>query len=159
MRSLFTVAVFALVGSLAFARLPEFEPTEEQISDHRDAIFKIARDFIVETFNVIPIEEGQFNPVRFNSTGVWGDFHSRIKELGDDRYEVQGWLLGKGYEGQATVWSVVLTHPLEDPDAWMYRRIDDVAINEPEITSWRFGGYRSVPYEAEYSDGFLNGDS
>ena len=93
--------------------------------------------------------------MRFNSTGVWGDFRCRIKELGDHRYEVQGWVSAEGYEEEEIVWSVVLTYALLDPEGWRYRRLDEDFENKPEITSWRFGTYRSVPYEAEYSRDFL----
>ncbi len=141
--------------ALGFARPPSFVPTEEQISAHRAEVFRYARDFIVETFRVNPLEEGQFNPVRFNSTGVWGDFRCRLKELGNDRFEVRGWVLAQGYEGSEAVWSVVLRYQLLDPEGWKYRRLDDDFENKPEITSWRFGPYRSVPYEAEYSADFL----
>ncbi len=155
MRFLATVAI--LGGTCLFGKggTYEFTPTEEQISAHRAEVFRIARDFVVETFNVIVIEEGKFNPVRFNSTGVWGDFQCRIKDLGDSRYEVQGWVLADGYEGSQTRWSVVLRYEIQDPDAWQYRRVDDESTHEPEITSWRYGRYKSVPYEAEYSEDFL----
>ena len=144
-----------MICSFGLARPPAFSPTEEQISEHRAEVFSIARDYIVKTFKVQPVEEGQFNPVRFNSTGVWGDFRCRLKELGNDRFEVRGWVRSVGYQGAEVVWSVVLRYALVDPDGWKYRRLDVAFANEPDITSWRFGPYRSVPYEAEYSSDFL----
>ena len=155
MRLLCIIAIVTVFQGLAWARIPKFEPTEKQISEHKSEVFKIARDYIVGTFNLDPIAEGRFNAVRFNSTGVWGDFRCRIKELGEYRYEVQGWVSFAGYEEEEIVWSVVMTYALVDPDAWKYRRLDASFNNSPKITSWRFGIYRSVPYEAEYSDDFL----
>lgn len=161
MRFLPLVVIVFVFCSASLARTPKFEPNEEQTSQHRGEVYKIARDYIVNTFNVVSIKEGQFNPVRFNSTGVWGDFRSRIKELGHDRFEVRGWILADGYEGSEIVWSVVLRYNLIDPDGWKYRRLDETFVNEPEITSWHFGKFRSVPYDAEYADDFLaeNGDN
>ena len=155
MRLLCIIAIVTVFQGPAWARIPKFEPTEKQISEHKSEVFKIARDYIVGTFNLDPIAEGRFNAVRFNSTGVWGDFRCRIKELGEHRYEVQGWISSAGYEEEEIVWSVVMTYALVDPDAWKYRRLDASFNNSPKITSWRFGVYRSVPYEAEYSDDFL----
>ncbi|HCR29990.1 MAG TPA: hypothetical protein DIV79_08245 [Opitutae bacterium] len=155
MRSLCLLAIISVFHGLVYARTPKFEPTEKQISEHKSEVFWIARNYIVKTFNLDPVEEGRFNAVRFNSTGVWGDFRCRIKELGDHRYEVRGWISADGYEGQEIVWSVVLTYALLDPGGWKYRRLDESFDNDPKITSWRFGHYRSVPYEAEYSDDFL----
>lgn len=145
-----------MLQSLSFARPPVFVPSEELVSEHRAEVFRIARDYVVDTFSVQPIEEGQFNPVRFNSTGVWGDFRCRLKELGDDRFEVRGWLLAEGYGESEVVWSVVLSYELVDPEGWKYRRLDEDFDNQPEVTSWRFGPYWSVPYEAEYSSDFLS---
>lgn len=156
MRFFKSVAIYLMICSFGFARPPAFSPTEEQISEHRAEVFRIARDYIAKTFRVQPVEEGQFNPVRFNSTGVWGDFRCRLKELGNDRFEVRGWVRAVGYEDLEVVWSVVLRYALVDPDGWKYRRLDVAFANEPEITSWRFGLYRSVPYEAEYSSDFLS---
>jgi len=156
MRLCTILAIFLALQALGLGRLPAFVPSEKLISEHRAEVFRIARDYIIETFSVKPTEEGQFNPVRFNSTGVWGDFRCRLKELGNDRFEVRGWVLGQGYEGSETVWSVVLRYKLVDPEGWKYRRLDEDFKNEPEITSWRFGPYRSVPYEAKYSNDFLS---
>lgn len=155
MRWLCLFAISSVLCGSVEGRTPKFEPTEKQVAEHKNAVFKIARDYIVTTFNLNPIEEGRFNAVRFNSTGVWGDFRCRIKELGDDRFEVQGWIMPEGYEEEEIVWSVVLTHALLDPEGWRYRRMDEAFENKPLISSWRFGTYRSVPYEAEYSDDFL----
>lgn len=156
MRLLKSAAIFLMICSIGAARPPAFSPTEEQVSEHRAEVFRIARDYILETFSVNLIEEGQFNPVRFNSTGVWGDFRCRLKELGNDRFEVRGWVRAVGYDVPEVVWSVVLRYKLVDPDGWKYRRLDVPFVNEPEVTSWRFGPYRSVPYEAEYSSDFLS---
>ena len=38
----------------------------------------------------------------------------------------------------------------------MYRRLDEEYENKPEVTSWRFGPYRSVPYEVQYSADLLS---
>lgn len=156
MRILAIVALFLSICPAGVSRAPEFLPTEEQVSAHRAEVFQVARDYIVNTFGLNPIDEGKFNPVRFNSTGVWGDFRCRIKELGQDRFEVRGWIRSEGYDGPEVKWTVVVHYKLVDPDAWMYRRIDEDMSNEPKITSWHFGPYRSVPYEAEYSDDFLS---
>ena len=58
--------------------------------------------------------------------------------------------VGAGCEEEDIVWTVVMTYVLVDPDAWKYRRLDASCNNSPKITSWRFGTYQSVPYEAEY---------
>ena len=150
------IGIFLVFQALGYGRPPIFVPSEELISEHRAEVFRIARNYIIETFRVKPIEEGQFNQVRFNSTGVWGDFRCRLKELGDDRFEIRGWVLAHGYEGSEAVWSVVLRYELVDPEGWMYRRLDEEYENKPEVTSWRFGPYRSVPYEAQYSADFLS---
>jgi len=156
MRILTTVALLLAFCSVGAGRPPQFVPTEEQVSAHRAEVFQVARDYIVSTFGLNPIDEGQFNPVRFNSTGVWGDFRCRIKELGQDRFEVRGWIRAEGYDDSEEKWTVVVHYELVDPDAWKYRRIDEDLSNEPKITSWHFGPYRSVPYEADYSDDFLS---
>ncbi len=132
-----------------------FTPEEQQLSNHRAEVYKIARDYIVETFHLVSIMESHFNPVRFNSNGVWGDFRSRIKELGDNRFEVMGWIQPLGSDEEQLIWSVVVRYELEDPEGWRYRRIDEEYRNEPEITSWRFGDYRSVPYEADFSKDYF----
>lgn len=155
MRIVLTVVGLLTLGSFAVARKPAFTPSEEQVSSHRAEAYQVARDYIVESFNLVPLEESRFNPVRFNSTGVWGDFETRVKDLGDHRFEVRGWILSKGYDGDRLLWSVVLRYELVDPNGWKYRRIDEVFTNEAEISSWRFGFYRSVPYNADYAEGFL----
>lgn len=155
MRIVLTVACLLALGSFAVARIPAFTPTEGQISSHRATVFKVARDYIVESFNLVPIEESRFNPVRFNSIGVWGDFETRVKDLGNHRFEVRGWIMSAGHADEPLNWSVVLHYVLVDPDGWKYRRVDEVFTNEPEISSWRYGDYHSVPYEAEYSEGYV----
>lgn len=150
------IGIFLAFQALGYGRPPIFVPSEELILEHRAEVFRIARDYIIETFRVKPIEEGQLNQVRFNSTGLWGDFRCRLKELGDDRFEIRGCVLAHGYEGSEAVWSVVLRYELVDPEGWMYRRLDEEYENKPEVTSWRFGPYRSVPYEAPYSADFLS---
>ena len=150
------IGIFLVFQALGHGRPPIFVPSEELISEHRAEVFRIARDYIIETFRVKPFEEGPVKPVRLNSTGVWGDFRCRLKELGNDRFEIRGWVLAQGYEGSEAVWSVVLRYELVDPEGWKYRRLDEEYENKPEITSWRFGPYRSVPYEAKYSDDFLS---
>ncbi len=152
MRSVLAIACILTTGLLSEARKPAFAPNEEQISEHRAEVFHIARDYIVKSLNLDPLEESRFNPVRFNSYGVWGDFRTRVKELGNDRFEVQGWILPAGLEDGEVTWSVVLHYELADPDAWKYLRIDDVRENKAEISAWRFGAYRSIPYEANYSE-------
>jgi hypothetical protein len=152
MRCFFTVTLALLFLPIVQARKPIFTPVEEQISNHRSEVFQIARDYIVDTFNLIPIDESRFNPVRFNFTGVWGDFHARVRELGNDRFEVKGWIRAEGQEKEQIVWSVVVHYELADPEAWRYLRIGETNRNEPEITSWSFGSYRSVPYDAKYSE-------
>jgi len=128
-----------------------FEPSEEMVSEHMAEVFSLGRDYIVKTFNLDVDEEGFFNPVRFNSMGVWGDFQVRLKELGDDRFEVQGWVLHNGSEGTPVFWSVVVKYKLEDPEAWRYRRLDREYPNDPDFLGWKFGVYSSSPYNAEYS--------
>ena len=151
MRILLTVVCLLAAGSFCEARKPVFQPTEKQISEHRAEVYRIARDYIVKSLNLDPLEESRFNPVRFNSYGVWGDFQTRVKELGDHRFEVQGWIIPRGLEEGEVEWSVVLRYELVDPQGWRYRRVDDRIEVEPDITGWKFGSYRSVPYEASYS--------
>jgi len=128
-----------------------FEPEEELLSKHREEVYQLARSYIIGTFNIEVLEEGAFNPVRFNSMGVWGDFEVRLKELGGDRYEVRGWLSSTGNGGAKMSWSVVVRYRLEDPDAWRYRRLDRVYSNEPEYLGWSLDQYRSSQYSAEYT--------
>src|SRR5690606_29943942 len=132
-----------------------FEPTEEQVARHRAAVYGHARDYIVETFNLLVLDEGKFNPVRFNSQGVWGTFDARLKELGGDRYEVRGWMDADGHETARVSWSVIVRLPLPDPEAWRYTRIDEAVDDGPEYLGWKFGAYRSLGYSAEYSPDFL----
>lgn len=151
MRIFLSVLCLLALGPFAVAKKPDFTPTEGQISDHRAKVFLVARNYIVETFNLVPVEECQFNPVRFNSTGVWGDFETRIKDLGEHRFEVKGWINPKGHNNEQIAWSVVVRYELVDPEGWMYRRVDEVFTNEAEVSSWGFNKFWSVPYEAEYS--------
>lgn len=132
-----------------------FEPNEVEISLHRKEVYLLARDYVVETFNLEVEDEGNFNPVRFNSNGVWGNFEARIKELGGDRYEVQGWVRAKGHHRARIRWAVHLRYALPDPEAWRYRKIGDTAADEPEFLGWTFGDYRSIGYEANYEPDFL----
>ena len=155
MRIFLSVLCLLALGPFSVAKNPDFAPTEGQISDHRAKVFQVARDYIVETFNLIPIEECRFNPVRFNSTGVWGDFQTRIKDLGDHRFEVLGWINPEGHNNEPIEWSVVVKYELVDPEGWMYRRVDEVFSNEAEVTSWKFNKFWSVPYEADYTAGLL----
>ena len=151
MRIAFTVLGLLALASSLEARKPVFAPTEGEIAAHRAEVFKIARDYIVESFNLEPVEEGSFNPVRFNSFGVWGDFKTRIKDLGDDRFEVEGWMVPVGLGPKPVEWSVVVRYKLVDPEGWRYRRVDEAFKNEPQVTSWRFYKYRSVPYDARHA--------
>jgi hypothetical protein len=155
MRVVLTVVCLFALGPFTVARKPAFTPTEGQFSEHRAEVYRIAREYVVESFNLVPIEESQFNPVRFNSSGVWGDFETRVKDLGDHRFEVRGWMVPEGHEGARKIWSVVVRYELFDPEGWMYRRIDEPFSNDPEISSWRFGDFRSAPYEAEYVENFV----
>lgn len=155
MSRILVMALILILGSLGQAKESSYAPTEKEISMHRREVYQIARDYIVDTFHLVAIEESHFNPVRFNSTGVWGDFHARVKELGDDRFEIRGWIYPVGHDPERIIWSVVLSYKLQDPEAWRYRRIDeDAPSNEPNVSSWRFGIAQSVPYEAEYSKSF-----
>lgn len=152
------LAVLICLIASAFAKadnMPVYNPSEEELSDHRLLVYNYARDYIIKTFNLSIIEESEFNPVRFNSIGVWGDFEARLKELGADRFEVQGWVIAEGHYGKRVVWYVVVELPIEHPEAWKYRWVNREYKNEPKFTSWKFGPYWSVPYEAEYSEDFL----
>lgn len=148
----FAIAALAF-ASACFGR--DFEPSQEQISRHREAVYAYARGYILETFNVQVLDEGKFNPVRFNSQGVWGTFDARLKELGGDRFEVRGWVNAEGNAEAQTAWSVIVRLPLEDPEAWRYRRIDETVDLGPEFLGWKFGAYHSVGYRAEYSSEYL----
>lgn len=128
----------------------EYEPNELEISEHRREVYELARDYVVETFNLMVEDEGQFNPVRFNSNGVWGSFDARIKELGNDRFEVLGWLDAKGHNKAKIRWAVHLRYGMVDPSAWRYMKIDETIVNEPEFLGWKFGDYYSLGYSAEY---------
>ena len=55
------IGIFLVFEALGYGRPPIFVPPEELISEHRAEVFRIARDYIIETFRVKPIEEGQFN--------------------------------------------------------------------------------------------------
>ena len=149
MRLLCIIAIVTVIQGPAGARIPKFEPTEKQISEHKSEVFKIARDYIVRTFNLNPIAEGRFNAVRFNSTGVWGDFRCRIKSL-ESIGTSSGWVSSAGYEEEEIVWSVVMTYALVDPDAWKYRRLDASFNIRPKSP---LGDLEptGVFYEAEYS--------
>ncbi|MCH6255269.1 hypothetical protein MLD52_01830 [Puniceicoccaceae bacterium K14] len=126
-----------------------FEPSEEEKSGHRAEVYQHARNYIAETFNLQILEESEFYPVRFNSKGLWGNYDSRIQDLGDDWFEVKGWCYTLGQSDKKIRWSVVMHLRLEDPNAWRYERLGSANLNEPIFTSWRFGGYWSVPYVAE----------
>jgi hypothetical protein len=119
------------LGPFAVAKKPDFTPTEGQISDHRGKVFMVARNYIVRTFNLVSIKECQFNPVRFNSMGVWGDFEARVKNLGDHRFEVKGWIIPKGHNNEQIGWSVVVTN-------WSTRRVGCIAAwTRPSLTKRR----------------------
>lgn len=115
----------------------------------------MARDYVVKTFNLEVKDEGAFNPVRFNSNGVWGNFEARIKELGEDRFEVQGWISAVGQQKHQIRWAVHLRYGVVDPQGWRYRKIDEVVENDPEFIGWKFGDYRSLLYKAEYDPLFV----
>lgn len=147
-----------LIVALAFACLctaRDYEPNEVEISLHRRDVFDLSRDYIVETFNLQVLDESSFNPVRFNSSGVWGNFEARIKELGGDRFEVQGWLSAAGNSKERIHWSVHIRYPQVDPEAWRYLKIGDEPEAEPEVLGWKFGDYYSIGYRAEYEPHFL----
>ncbi|MBD5781591.1 hypothetical protein IEN85_18965 [Pelagicoccus sp. NFK12] len=133
----------------------EYEPNELEIAVHRREVYQLARDYVVDTFNLQLIEESEFNPVRFNSNGVWGDFEARIKELGGDRYEVQGWVNAVGHEKARIRWAVHIRYGIVDPQAWRYMKIDETIENEPEILGWKFGEFRSPLYKADYDPLFV----
>ncbi|MDQ8180979.1 hypothetical protein [Pelagicoccus sp. SDUM812005] len=146
MKRLF-IAAFALACACS-AR--EYEPNELEIAVHRREVYQLARDYVVETFNLQVIEESSFNPVRFNSNGVWGNFEARIKELGKDRFEVQGWVHAVGHHESRIRWAVHIRYGILDPQGWRYRKVDEKVDNEPEFLGWKFGDYRSPLYKADY---------
>ncbi len=150
--SRFLIAYLALAGACLGK---EFEPSQVEIALHRREVYQLARDYIFETFNLEAIEEGSFNPVRFDSYGVWGSFDVRLKELGDDRFEVQGWLNAVGHRKARVGWAVHLRYKMEDPLGWRYRRVDEVHSNEPEFLGWKFGDYYSLGYSAEYDPTYI----
>ncbi len=142
-----------VIGALAFACVcsaREYEPNELEIAVHRREVYALARDYVVNTFNLQVEDEPSFNPVRFNSNGVWGNFEARIKELGQDRFEVQGWISAIGHERNRIRWAVHIRYGIVDPQGWRYRKVDEVVVNEAEIIGWKFGDYRSPLYKAEY---------
>ncbi|MDQ8201614.1 hypothetical protein [Pelagicoccus sp. SDUM812003] len=146
------------IAALAFACAcmgKEYQPNEVEISYHRLEVYQLARDYVVETFNLIVQEESEFNPVRFNSHGVWGNFEARIKELGDDRFEVQGWVTALGHDKAQIRWTVHLRYKLVDPEAWRYLKIGQTVENDPEYLGWKFGEYRSLDYQADYAPNFI----
>ena len=147
------VAVALAVACVCTAR--EYEPNELEISVHRREVYELARNYVVETFNLHVLDEGSFNPVRFNSNGVWGSFDARLKELGGDRFEVKGWFDAKGHEKAKVRWSVHLRYRMVDPSAWRYMKIDEEIVNEPEFLGWKFGDYYSLGYNAEYDPLFV----
>ncbi|MEM9157519.1 MAG: hypothetical protein AAGB46_00615 [Verrucomicrobiota bacterium] len=149
------VSLFGASGWTRPAFVEEWEPSAQDVAEHRREVFVVARNYIEDTFNLVILDESNFNPVRFNSTGVWGDFEARLKELGDDRYEVQGWVQAKGLDDDRIFWSVVVSSPVVDPNAWKYRRLDAEYRDDPEVTSWRFGAFHSVPYDADYSEEYI----
>ena len=153
MRGFIAVAFLCALAPV-MGQVRMFEPDDKMISEHRAKVYQLGRDYIVETFNLDVIEEGSFNPVRFNSMGVWGDFEVRMKELGDDRYEVQGWVVPTGQGGRRLHWSVIVKYLLEDPNAWQYRRLDREYPNVPEYLGWKLGSYNSSPYNASYTPEF-----
>lgn len=115
----------------------------------------MARDYIVETFNLEVLDESAFNPVRFNSYGVWGNFEARIKELGGNRFEVQGWVEPTGHDRNRLRWTVHIRYGMLDPQGWRYRKIGEVVNNDPEYLGWKFGDYYSLGYNAEYDPLFI----
>lgn len=146
------------IAALAFATVcvgKEWKPNEVEISLHRQEVYALARDYIVETFNLVVEDESEFNPVRFNSNGVWGTFEARLKELGDDRFEVQGWVTATGHDKAEIRWTVHLHHKLLDPEAWRYQKIGEKPNEELEYLGWKFGDYRSLNYHADYAENFL----
>lgn len=146
------------IVALAFACIcgaRDYEPNEVEISLHRREVYNLSRDYIVETFNLQVLEESAFNPVRFNSNGVWGNVEARLKELGGDRYEVQGWINAAGSKEHRVRWSVHLRYPHVDPEAWKYLKIGDEVEAKPEVLGWKFSDYHSLRYRAEYEPQFL----
>ncbi|MBC2606887.1 hypothetical protein [Pelagicoccus albus] len=146
-----------LMAALAIACVctaRDFEPDEEEISNHRRELFALARDYIVETFNLDLTDECHFNPVRFNSNGVWGNFDARIKELGADRFEVEGWVSAKGHDRNRLRWKVHIRYGMSDPEAWRYHKIGEDLTVKPTILGWKLGDYNSVSYKAEYDPQF-----
>jgi len=108
----------------------------------------------METFNLEPKKESDFEARRFEGMGVWGDFEARLKELGGDRYEVQGWVVPAGHFGRQIKWTVVIEYPMPDPQAWRRQRLDVPSRRpSPRALSWKLGGYRSAPYAASPEDG------
>ena len=148
------VFIVALTLASVVSAAP-YKPSEETIAEHRREVYALARDYIVKNFNLVTVEESRFNPVRFDSLGIWGDFEARIKELGDDRFEVQGWVHALGHDTSRLPWTVHLRYSLVDPEAWRYSRVDDVYSVEPEYLGWKLGPYWSIGYQAEYDDDFL----
>lgn len=140
-----SVLLFALFSGVAMA----YDAPEGAKSEHRAEVYVLARDYIERTFNLDIVEESEFSAIRMNSKGLWGDFNARVRELGQDWFEVQGWCIATGQPNNKVRWSVVLQYRLDDPDAWKYQRLDTITTNDPIFTSWKFGGYKSVPYIAE----------
>ena len=133
----------------------DWKPSEIEKSIHHQKVYQLARDYVVSTFNLSVLDEPTFNPVRFNSSGVWGSFEARIKDLGDDRYEVQGWVQVDGIDRARVGWTVHLRYAMDDPEAWRYTRIGEVRESKPEFLGWKFGVYHSIGYEADYDPSYL----
>ena len=147
-----------LLFALAFAASccgKEWKPNEVEISIHRQKVYALARDYVQQTFNLEILEESTFNPVRFNSQGVWGNFEARVKELGGDRFEVQGWVNAAGHDRNRVRWTVHIRYPQYDPEAWRYSKIGQTPVAQSEVLGWKFGLYWSLGYEAEYEPEFL----
>lgn len=145
MKLLITVLLMLLSSVAAMA----YEPTEEEISEHRAKVYALASGYIKNTFKLAVTAESAFVPVRFDSKKLWGDFEARIEDLGDHWFEVHGWVSAQGLDREEVEWSVVLKYELVDPEAWRYRRLDREYSNEPVFSSWNFGQYSSVPYTAD----------
>ncbi len=144
--------------ALAFAATcygKEWRPNEVEISIHRKEVYALARDYVQRTFNLEIFDESSFNPVRFNSQGVWGNFEARVKELGGDRFEVQGWVHAAGHVRNRVRWTVHVRYGLHDPEAWRYSRIGEAPVAQFEVLGWKFGQYWSLGYEADYDAEFL----
>lgn len=133
----------------------EYEPNELEVAAHRQEVFQLARDYVVDTFNLQVQDESAFNPVRFNSNGVWGNFEARIKELGGDRFEVQGWVDAVGQPNSRVRWAVHIRYGIVDPQSWRYLRIDEEVENDPVVLGWKFGDFRSPLYKADYDPLFV----